>query len=109
MSSHLRGEQHGEIVAAVSRVVPIVVRRVEAERCPHPGCGRRFRLRFALRRHVRRRHGDEKFQPEGQVLQFLDSLIFYPSFVCKQFTCSVAFVEVTVGVIFVRRSFLKKN
>ncbi len=56
VTAHLLGDAHGEIVAAVSRVVPIVVRRVRVLRCPVDGCDRRFRLRFSLRRHVRRAH-----------------------------------------------------
>ena len=59
---HLRSERHGEIVVAVSRHVPIVMRRLRLSRCTL--CPKTFRLRFSLRKHMSSRHGATDFALE---------------------------------------------
>lgn len=56
MLGHLRGDRHGEIVVAIGRHVPIVVKKMELSGCRV--CGKLFRLRFSLERHLRRSHSD---------------------------------------------------
>ena len=54
MGDHLRGSKHAEIVDAISRHVPITIKKVRLHPCHL--CDKQFRLRFSLKKHVRQAH-----------------------------------------------------
>lgn len=60
MGDHLQGEKHHEIVVAISRCVPIKIRKVLLSSCSI--CSEKFRLKFALKRHMILEHKQKKFR-----------------------------------------------
>ena len=63
MLLHLTSEDHQEIVGVINRSVPIVIRRCQLHPCF--ACPKVFRLRFSLRAHVTKAHGQKDFALPG--------------------------------------------
>lgn len=60
MYDHLKGEDHCEISDVINRSVQMVIRKCQLEECSI--CKKLFRLKFSLKIHMRKAHGQKAFK-----------------------------------------------